>query len=727
MDFPKKGVYRHFKGKRYELIDFARHSETQEWMVVYRALYGENGLWVRPLSMWSETVERDGRSFTRFVPEEEYLQAHADGGFDQMIPPPEPEAAVDRLYACAAVREDDAPSARNVAFEDKRALLKRIFGYDSFREGQEEVIDAILSGRDTLSILPTGAGKSICYQLPAMMLGGVALVISPLISLMKDQVEALTQMGVSAAYLNSSLNERQFETALRRMAQGRYRIVYVAPERLLTPRFLSAVSQIEISMVAVDEAHCISQWGQDFRPSYLEIPQFLEKLSVRPRLCAFTATATKRVRTDVKRLLEMRDPFERVTGFNRPNLYLSVCYTYDKDKKLMELLKSYRGFSGIVYCGTRKGVEAVCEKLLAAGYPATRYHAGLSEVERQHNQEDFIYDRSSIMVATNAFGMGIDKSNVRFVIHYNMPKDIESYYQEAGRAGRDGERADCHLLYEPKDVALQSFFIDKMGEEGELEPGVLAVVQKRARDRLRVMTEYCRTTQCLRKSILRYFGEEAGENCGYCANCLSPQPLTDVTDAARLILNCVQVCRERFGAQLIIDVLRGSNAERIRSLRLDASSYHGALKGMSSTNLRFIIDAMIDGEVLGVASGDYPTLFCGPNAQELQLGLRQIYARQEAAKASSSVGKSSGNKLPEGVDPGLFEELRALRMQIARARSVPPYVICNDSTLIDMCLQKPTRVEDMRFVRGMGDRKIQSIGARFARAIAQYCANAADS
>lgn len=725
MDFPKKGVYRHFKGKRYELLDFARHSETQEWMVVYRALYGDNGLWVRPLSMWSETVERDGRSFTRFVPEEAFLQAQQDEGFDQMIPPPEMEPPADVADAQDASPDDVKEDTQDVPTGDKHALLKQVYGYDSFREGQEEVIDAILSGRDTLAILPTGAGKSICYQLPAQMLRGVALVISPLISLMKDQVESLCQAGVPAAYLNSSLNERQFEAALRRMTQGLYRIVYVAPERLLTQRFLNAVSQIEISMVAVDEAHCISQWGQDFRPSYLEIPQFLDKLPVRPKLCAFTATATERVREDVKHLLEMRDPFVRVTGFNRPNLYLSVCYTYEKDKKLMDLIQFYRGFSGIVYCGTRKAVEAVCEKLLSAGYPATRYHAGLSEVERRHNQDDFIYDRSLIMVATNAFGMGIDKSNVRFVIHYNMPKDLESYYQEAGRAGRDGERADCHLLFEPRDVSLQNFFIDKMGEEGELDPSALAVVQDRARSRLRTMTEYCRTTQCLRRSILRYFGEDAPENCGYCVNCLSPQALTDVTDAARMIASCVRDCRERFGAQMIIDVLRGANTERIRSLRLDDSSYHGALKGVSGTNLRFIIDAMVDAEILGVTGGDYPTLFCDQCAEELQTGQRRVFARQEAGRAPTAVAKSSANKLPESVDPKLFEELRALRMQIARARSVPPYVICNDSTLVDMCIRRPTQIEDMRFIRGMGDRKIQSIGARFARAIAQYAAREA--
>ena len=722
MDFPKKGVYRHFKGKRYELIDFARHSETQEWMVVYRALYGDGGLWVRPLSMWSERIERDGRSFTRFIPEEEYSPAQEDPLYDQLVPPPEPEPPIDAGVAFGDPGMYESAPLADAPIEDKHALLKRVYGYDSFREGQEEVIDAILNGRDTLAILPTGAGKSICYQLPAQMLRGVALVISPLISLMKDQVGALTQAGVPAAYLNSSLSDRQFDAALRRMAQGNYRIVYVAPERLLTPRFLGAISHIEISMVAVDEAHCISQWGQDFRPSYLEIPQFLEKLPTRPRLCAFTATATERVRDDIKRLLQMRDPYVRVTGFNRPNLYLSVCHSYEKDKKLLELVKSYRGFSGIVYCGTRKGVETVCEKLLSEGYPATRYHAGLSETERAHNQEDFIYDRSLIMVATNAFGMGIDKSNVRFVIHYNMPKDLESYYQEAGRAGRDGERADCHLLFEPRDVALQNYFIDRMGEEGELDPSALAVVQERARSRLRSMTEYCRTTQCLRRTILHYFGEEAGENCGYCINCLNPQPLTDVTYAARLIVGCVRACRERFGAQMIIDVLRGANTERIRSMRLDDSSYHGALKGVTGINLRFIIDAMIDAQILRVTNGDFPLLACGPNAPELESGDERVFARQQEAKPSASVGKrSASNELPDNVDPKLFEELRALRMQIARARSVPPYVICNDSTLIDMCVQKPVSLEDMRFIRGMGDRKIQSVGARFAGAIAPYC------
>lgn len=717
MELPKKGIYRHFKGNRYELLDFAKHSETTEIMVVYRALYGEGELWVRPLSMWNETIERDGRSFTRFLPEEEYLMQQDDGGFDQMLPPPESEA-FEPVYE--PVCEIQALTTVPGTAEDKHQLLKRVYGYDSFREGQEDVIDRILSGRDTLAILPTGAGKSICYQLPAQMLDGVALVVSPLISLMKDQVNALTQAGIPAAYLNSSLTERQFDAALNRLVQGRYKIVYVAPERLLTPRFLNAVGRLHISMVAVDEAHCISQWGQDFRPSYLEIPAFLEKLPEKPRLCAFTATATNRVKEDILRLLEMKRPYVRVTGFNRANLYFSVFYTHEKEKKLLELLQSYRGFSGIIYCGTRKLVESVHEKLLAKNYPVTRYHAGLSETERRHNQEDFIYDRAPIMVATNAFGMGIDKSNVRFVIHYNMPKDLESYYQEAGRAGRDGERADCHLLFEPKDVVLQNFFIDKMGEENDLDPQTLAKVQENARFRLHAMVDYCKTTRCLRRTILRYFGEEQEGKCDYCSNCLNPRNLTDVTAAARLFVSCVRRYDGRFGTKLIMDVLRGSESERIQSLRLNQSEYHGVLSGVSPGNLQYIADALVENEILEITTGDYPLLKCGKLADDLIDGLRTVHAYQEEVIPKKNAAAKKAEGLPQDIDPKLFEELRQLRLKISRTRSVPPYVVCADSALVDMCRKLPTDKEQMIFVKGMGERKVASFGADFAKVIRQF-------
>lgn len=695
MNLPKKGIYRHFKGKRYELLDFARHSETDEIMVVYRGLYGEHELWVRPLSMWNEEIERDGKRYIRFVPDEDEQKATS--------------VKLDRVN-----HTSDTNSA-----EDKYALLKRIYGYDSFREGQEEVIDSILNGRDTLAILPTGAGKSLCYQLPALMLKGITLVVSPLISLMKDQVNALTQAGIPAAYLNSSLSERQFDMALKRMQQGNYCIIYVAPERLLTQRFLHAVESLQITMVAVDEAHCISQWGQEFRPSYLEIPEFISKLTQRPRLCAFTATATERVKDDVIRLLEMRAPFVRITGFNRANLYFSVSYTHEKEKRLMELMQMYHGFSGIIYCATRKGVESICEKLLKNGYIATRYHAGLSEEERHHNQEEFIYDRIPIMVATNAFGMGIDKSNVRFVIHFNMPKDIESYYQEAGRAGRDGERADCHLLFEPKDAVLQNFFIDRMGEESELDAESLKIVQANARSRLRAMTDYCWTNQCLRKKLLRYFGEEITENCQYCANCLEPRGMSDVTGAARLLVNLVVEQRGRFGTQLMIDVIRGVESERIRSLRLNRSDYHGALKGLSHSNLQYIIDALIESDILSIENGDYPLLIPGKYANELLDGMREVYAYQIENKSKSSK-RPEEHAFPENIDETLFEALYAERMKLSRSRSIPPYSVCDDSVLIDMCRKIPKNKEEMRFVKGMGESKIQAFGSTFLRVIQNH-------
>lgn len=708
MKLSNKGIYRHFKGNRYELLDFAKHSETEEIMVVYRALYGERELWVRPLSMWNEMIERDGQTYMRFVPEE--------SGPNQVD--------IREFYPIISDNgEKNDENARNPDLlnqDDKYGILKRVYGYDAFREGQEEVIDSILSGCDTLAILPTGAGKSICYQIPMQMLEGVALVVSPLISLMKDQVNALTQAGVSAAYLNSSLTERQMDVALRRLAQGKYKIVYVAPERLLTPRFLAAVRQQHISVVAVDEAHCISQWGQDFRPSYLEIPAFIEELPSKPRLCAFTATATERVKSDIVRLLKMKDPFARITGFNRPNLYFSVAYTHEKDKKLLELIKSYRSFSGIVYCATRKTVEGIHEKLLSKNYPATRYHAGLSETERQHNQEDFIYDRTPIMVATNAFGMGIDKSNVRFVIHYNMPKDLESYYQEAGRAGRDGERADCHLLYEPKDIILQKFFIEKMGEENDLDPQTLKTVQDNAKFRLSAMVDYCKTTRCLRRTILRYFGEEQSEKCNYCSNCLSPRNLTDVTSAAKLIVYCTQSCGERFGTKLLIDVLRGSESERIHSLRLDRSDYYGALSRITSANIQYIIDALVEEDVLMITTGEYPILKCTEHTDGLLNGEKRVYAYQEDAIIQKRPRSAKNDGLPEDVDLKLFELLRQQRMRISKVRSIPPYVICTDTALIDMCRKRPMNKEQMIFIKGMGERQVASFGADFARIIQKY-------
>lgn len=403
----------------------------------------------------------------------------------------------------------------------KHEILKKYFGYSSFREGQEKLIDSILEGKDTVGVMPTGAGKSICYQVPAVMLDGITLVVSPLISLMKDQVGALNQVGIRAAYLNSSLTQGQFRKALQLAKEGTYKIVYVAPERLESEEFLDFALHIKVAMLCIDEAHCISQWGQDFRPSYMKIPNFIEKLSERPVISAFTATATKTVREDMIRILKLEKHTLLVTGFDRSNLYFAVKKPKNKFGFVEKYVEDNCEKSGVIYCATRKNVEEVCYRLQSVGLPVTRYHAGLTSDERQRNQEDFIYDRKPIIVATNAFGMGIDKSNVRYVIHFNMPKNIESYYQEAGRAGRDGEPGECILLYAGKDVIINQFFIENNRDNNELDKETMELVKKQDRERLKMMTFYCATKKCLREYILNYFGEGSGNYCGNCSNCLN--------------------------------------------------------------------------------------------------------------------------------------------------------------------------------------------------------------
>ena len=473
----------------------------------------------------------------------------------------------------------------------KYEVLKKYFGYDSFREGQEMLVDALLNGQDVLGIMPTGAGKSLCYQIPALLLPGITLVVSPLISLMKDQVSTLNQAGIHAAFLNSSLSAAQYRKALGFAMEGRYKIIYVAPERLLTPEFLCAVQSMEISMISVDEAHCISQWGQDFRPSYLKITEFVEQLPARPVIGAFTATATKEVRDDIEALLSLRDPVRLVTGFDRKNLKFTVQQPKDKFAAVESFLAEHEADCGIIYCLTRKNVEEVCEKLEQKGYSVTRYHAGLSDLERKENQEDFIYDRKQIMVATNAFGMGIDKSNVRYVIHYNMPKNMESYYQEAGRAGRDGLPAECILLYAGQDVITNQFFIENMAQESE-DPETTALIRQREEERLKKMTFYCFTHECLRDYILRYFGEYGSNYCGNCSNCLSEFETVDVTAAAKAILGCVRECRQRYGTTVILDTLHGANTAKIRQYRMDENTHYGELAKEPVYRLRQILNEL---------------------------------------------------------------------------------------------------------------------------------------
>ena len=645
-------------------------------------------------------------------------------------------AVIDALLAKAAFQNTeetsfaaprDAGEVRKARVTgDIHAILKSVYGYGAFREGQEDVIGAILDGRDVLGVMPTGAGKSLCYQIPALAMEGCAIVISPLISLMKDQVNALTQAGVPAAFLNSSLSERQTAAALSNARGGKYKIIYVAPERLLTGRFLSLAAEMNLSMIAVDEAHCISQWGQDFRPAYLDIPEFIRRLPARPRLCAFTATATERVRADIRRLIGLREPLELVTGFDRPNLYYRVLRPANKREALTELLNGYRGMSGIIYCATRKQVEEICDSLKRDGFRAARYHAGLSDDERRRNQDAFAMDDSGVMVATNAFGMGIDKSDVRFVIHYNMPKDIESYYQEAGRAGRDGERADCVLLYSAQDMITQSFFIDHMGEESNLSPEDAAKLREQARARLIAMQGYCRTDGCLRAYILRYFGEKTAGKCDRCGNCARPAAQIDVTPVALNIVKCVSECGQRFGVSVVAAVLAGSREERLLQYRLDRLNSYGALSQYERASISQLIDRMVEKGFLKRVGDEYPILKLGANARALVDGSMRMKdyslpaVKGETAKKRRAARATKREAEVTTESEALFQALRKLRTKIAEEKHVPPYVVLTDAALRDMSAKRPHSREDMLLVSGVGEAKMKAYGERFLQEIAKF-------
>lgn len=599
---------------------------------------------------------------------------------------------------------------------DKQAVLKKYFGYDTFREGQEVLIDSILEGKDTFGIMPTGAGKSICYQLPAVMMEGITLVITPLISLMKDQVAALKEAGIRGAYFNSSLTPRQYRKALEYARQGTYKIIYVAPERLMNLEFLDFARSVKIDMVTVDEAHCVSQWGQDFRPSYLKIMEFIEQLASRPIVSAFTATATKQVKEDVIQILRLREPVVLTTGFDRKNLFFSVQKSGNKYSVVKNYIDTHPGKSGIIYCLTRKLVEEVCERLCQEGVEATRYHAGLSDEERRQNQDDFIYDVKPIMVATNAFGMGIDKSNVNFVIHYNMPKNIESYYQEAGRAGRDGEKADCILLYGGKDVVTNQFFIEKNNENEELEEEERELIRQRDRQRLKKMTFYCHTNECLRKYMLNYFGERSSGYCGNCINCLTRFEEKDITRTARHILGCVDSSGQRYGMVVIIDTIHGGNTEKIRRYSLDENDYYGSESDKSIHYLRQVVDFLLLNDYLIQTDDQYSVLKLGEKAHPVLA--RQETLMMKIAKAKEPAARAQKKKLVnDTANPQLFESLRTLRAQIARRQSVPPYVVFSDKTLKEMCARMPRSKAEMLEVSGVGEVKFQKYGKAFLEVI----------
>ena len=610
--------------------------------------------------------------------------------------------------------------------QSKFDILKQYYGYDSFREGQEELIDAILKGQDVFGIMPTGAGKSVCYQVPALIMEGITLVISPLISLMKDQVRALNEMGVHAAYLNSSLTHNQYKLALANASKGQYKIIYVAPERLETKEFLDFAHSAPITMVSVDEAHCVSQWGQDFRPGYLKIKTFVEKLSIRPVMSAFTATATKEVREDVTELLGLVNPKRIVTGFNRPNLYFGVSIPKDKRQTVKQYVQVHCNESGIIYCATRKGVEEIHEMLLKEGYPVTRYHAGLDDQERKKNQDDFIFERKAIMVATNAFGMGIDKSNVRYVLHYNMPKNLESYYQEAGRAGRDGAPAECMLLFGKKDVLTNEYFIAQNRENEELSETELEIVKASEREKLRKMTWYCYTQGCLREFILQYFGEKSDGECNHCSGCLSRGEVIDVTKQAILFVRGVQEIDGKFGEKVTLEMLHGSLTPKVKQCKLDQKEFFGCLKTVSLDKLSRISRQLQMQEYISVTSSEYPLLQLGKKAIHLLEGNGTVKIREE----KNTTQKSSKNKMAKArhaeggssmaVSNSIFERLRRVRLDLAREEKVPPYLIFSDRTLVELCQKMPQTEDEMLDISGVGAHKLQKYGEAFLSVIRAF-------
>lgn len=604
---------------------------------------------------------------------------------------------------------------KGIKMSDKLSVLKDYFGHDSFRDGQEQIVDALLDGRDALCIMPTGAGKSMCYQIPALLFDGVTIVVSPLISLMKDQVGSLVQSGVPAAYINSSLSYPQFLRVLSNVEHGKYKIIYVAPERLLTDGFLDTCKKIKISMVAVDEAHCVSQWGQDFRPSYLKIVSFIKSLENRPIVGAFTATATNDVKEDIKKILRLENPFEITTGFDRPNLFFGVIKSSSKDEKLIDLIRERGDRSGIVYCATRKNVESVCELLCDNGFSATRYHAGLDEYERRKNQEDFVFDRKNIMVATNAFGMGIDKSNVTYVIHYNMPKNIESYYQEAGRAGRDGGEADCILLYSPKDVRLNRFMIENSEGNDELTIEENEQIRERDFERLKHMTFYSTTNDCLRGFILRYFGGDKKAYCGKCSNCLSVHKLVDVTIDAQKIMSCIARTGQRYEKTVICDVLKGSKSEKILKAELNNQSTYGIMKEVTARHIFGTIDFLAEKEYIS-ADNETEALKLLPKSRDVLFGRERLVMKK--VENSEKVVKTHRPEVP--VNSDLLDALKALRKSIASKKSVPAYVIFTDATLTDMCKKCPETPDEMLEVSGVGRTKLEKFGKEFLEVIAKF-------
>lgn len=587
--------------------------------------------------------------------------------------------------------------------EDAQHLLQKYYGYSSFRKGQEDIIKNILQGHDTLGIMPTGGGKSVCYQIPALLQDGTTLVISPLISLMKDQVDSLESHGIAATYINSSLEQREVSARIRKAEKESYKLLYIAPERLESERFIALLRTLPISMVAIDEAHCISQWGHDFRPCYLSIAKLIKELPSRPIVTAFTATATKEVQQDILRLLAMKGSHMFVTGFNRENLALSILREGNKKDFILRYIKQNKNQAGIVYAATRKEVEDVYETLRKQGIAVGKYHAGLSDEERITSQDAFLFDDIRVMVATNAFGMGIDKSNVRYVLHHNMPKTMEAYYQEAGRAGRDGEPSECILLFSPQDIQLQKFLIEQSTSAPERKMNEYK--------RLQLMVEFCHTTQCLANAILHYFGErDHSQPCGRCGSCKDERELTDITVEAQKIFSCIRRMKERFGVSFVADVLKGSANKRVRQYSFENLPTYGAMREYKDKEITDLINVLVAEGYIGLTDGQYPVAKLTSKATSVLLGEAFVYQRVWNRKTESF----------SSLDQLLFEQLRVLRKELSTRDRVPPYVIFPDSTLRELSEKIPTEAASMLRVKGVGEVKFAKYGKPFLELLRSY-------